>query len=330
MLGEAEVLEMVNGLAAPLYERSDSVVFQVLFEAVPIVGFDLVVLIDIEMIGVGVGGGGKDDLGNATELLGVVGGDATAARHDLAVLRQLEIEDGGLQVVESGIHPPRDDVSTAIAAVVTELGQLLAKFIVIGNDDAAVPETPEDLCGIEADGRGNAEGAGGAALEFGPESLGGILDDEQPVPIGDGLEPVHIAGSPVELGGHQETRAGGDGRGRSVGVHQMIRAAFDRDGYAPSEVNRSGGSDHGVRGDNDLVAGGDPSSAERQRETVGRVADAKSVPRTEEARQIGFESGEVRLEDKGTACSDAPENVNERILIFGEDPVVGEKRHSPR
>src|ERR1039458_4799456 len=53
-LGEAEALQVVNGLAAPLDESSDSAVFQSLFEAVPAVGFDLVVLEDIEVVGVAI------------------------------------------------------------------------------------------------------------------------------------------------------------------------------------------------------------------------------------------------------------------------------------
>ena len=39
---------------------------------------------------------------------------------------------------------------------------------------------------------------------------------------GDRLEPIHIAGAAVELGGHEEARAGRDGGGDGLGVDQVI------------------------------------------------------------------------------------------------------------
>ena len=70
-LCEAKGFQLVNGLATPLDECANTVILEVLFEFVAAFGFDFVVLVDVEVVGVRVGGRGKHDLRDVFETPGI-------------------------------------------------------------------------------------------------------------------------------------------------------------------------------------------------------------------------------------------------------------------
>ena len=74
-------------------------------------------------------------------------------------------------------------------------------------EEAGVAESGEVFCGVEAEGGGVAEGAGGHGVPGGAEGLGGVFDEQE---AGVGLLD---AGEGVEVGTLAEEVDGEDGFG---------------------------------------------------------------------------------------------------------------------
>ena len=58
-LREAQFAQLMDGLAAPLNQRANAPVFQMLLQTVAALGFDFVVLVNVEVIVIAVGRGRK-------------------------------------------------------------------------------------------------------------------------------------------------------------------------------------------------------------------------------------------------------------------------------
>ena len=116
MLREVESLHLMHGLTAPLNQRADAAILQVQLEIVALFGLDFVILIDIEVIGIGVRGRWQNDFGDTLEAPSVQGSQLAAAEDDAVVFLQLEVEEGSLQVIETGIQSPAHHFASAVAA----------------------------------------------------------------------------------------------------------------------------------------------------------------------------------------------------------------------
>lgn len=149
---KAQRLELMDGLAAPLNERANTVFLQILFEAVAALSFDLVVLIDVEVVWIGVRGRRKHDLGDVFQTLRVMPCQRAAAVHYLCKFLQLEVKESRLKIVETRIQPPLNDRTIGASAVVAQLIDPLVDRVVVGDRGPAVAQAAEDLGGIEADG----------------------------------------------------------------------------------------------------------------------------------------------------------------------------------
>ena len=109
------------------------------------------------------------------------------------------VQNGRLQVVQPRVQPPQHHVADFLLPMVAQQQQFLVDGVVVGHGAAAVAQAAEGLGRIETDGPRHAERPGRTALEFRSQRLGGVLDDQQVVPVGDRLQGVHVGGAAVEL-----------------------------------------------------------------------------------------------------------------------------------
>ena len=112
---------------------------------------------------------------------------------------ELHAEDSGLEGVESGVDPNLVMVILRLHPVDAQPGERPAEVGVIGGHQAAVAESAQVLGGVEAERRGLAEPAGATPLIRGPDGLGGVFENEEPVSAGDLVDRVHVGGLAVEV-----------------------------------------------------------------------------------------------------------------------------------
>ena len=138
--------------------------------------------------------------GGAEELI-VAGGEVAALLVPLGKVGEFDFEDGGLDGVEAGV--PADFVVevAALHAVGSEGAGVVVDGGGAGGDEAGVSEGAEILCGVEAEGRGVAEGSGGDFVPGGSEGLGCVFDEEELVAVLKGGEGVPVGALAVEVDG---------------------------------------------------------------------------------------------------------------------------------
>jgi hypothetical protein len=78
----------------------------------------------------------------------------------------------------------------------------LAKLVVAGEDRPAIAVAAERLARKETGAADGGQVAALSALVFGAKALGGILDDRQAMPGGDGIDFVHVRRLAVEADRH--------------------------------------------------------------------------------------------------------------------------------
>ena len=267
-------------------------------ERVSLKSFDFVVLENIEVVGVFIGGWRELQFFETGQTLLVEAGDGAAALDDGWVFFEARVEDGGLQIVEAGIESPTHDLAVRAASMVAELEHAVVDAIVVREDGASVAQAAEGFGGEKADGGGGSKGPCALVAEAGAEGLGGVFNNNEAVLVGDGFKRCHVGGASVELGWENGARARGDGFRDRAGVDQMVRPAFDRNRDRLREMNRRRGGDHGVRAEDHFVALADARGAQGDQESVGGVGDAErvctgrresgpGVPRTRPARAAG-------------------------------------------
>src|SRR5690606_14237339 len=94
---------------------------EVRLQVVAALGFDLVVLKDVEMSRLAAGRGRQREFSDLAETVLVAAGDLTPARDVGLVGLQLDVQKGGLQIVEPRVQSPADDFSLLVAPVVAQL-----------------------------------------------------------------------------------------------------------------------------------------------------------------------------------------------------------------
>ena len=132
------------------------------------------------------------------------------------------------------------------------------KRIVTGKDRAAVAIASQRLAGKETGTADGAEIAAFPAFVFGAETLGGILNHGQTVPVRNRIERIHVGRLAVETDGHNGPGLCGDGRLDQPGIDVTgIRFNInkDRPRAEPHDDFRRG--NEGKGGGDDLIAGFD-------------------------------------------------------------------------
>ena len=195
------------------------------------------------------------------------------------------------------------------------LGDLLA-----GGDRHAGVAHRREVLGREERERGHvAVAAGPVALEGRPEGLGGVLDQRDPMPVGQLPEGAQVGGLAEDVDGHHGPRALRDRRlGRvrveaqghrvDVGEHRRRAAACDR----------LGGREERVGGGHDLVPGADAERLQAQLERIGAVCDGHRVPVADRRRHLHLERPHVGAEDEPAGV----DHVADELLYLGQQILV--------
>ena len=190
-------------------------------------------------------------------------------------------------------------------------------------DHPGVAHRGQVLAGEERERGRVAERPDRPAVAAGAVRLGGILDQGQPVPIGDLAQRGQVGRLAAEV--HGDDRPGPLGHGRvhrggvevergrvDVGEHRAGAGAGDRLGR---RVERVGGAD-------DLVPRADQEALERQDQCVGAVGDGDGLPGTHRVGHLLLERLDVGAEDEAARVDDVAGralHVVEQVLVLAAD-----------
>src|SRR6185436_12229505 len=100
------------------------------------------------------------ELRKIPETLVVALGELAAALDLLREVLELEGQNRGLEVVETGVETPNSHHAVLVAPMITEHVDLLSHLVVVRDDSATVAEAAQQLSGVKAEGAGLAEGTG--------------------------------------------------------------------------------------------------------------------------------------------------------------------------
>ena len=194
-----------------------------------------------------------------------------------------------------------DDVLRAVAREVRQVHRVLAQRAqalghrrVVDGDHAALAGG-DDLARVQREAGQRAERADRPALVLRADGARGVLDELEPVALGQRDEGVHVRRQPDLVHGHDRLRALGDralGRRGVEVVGQRVDVGEDRRRAAlPDGVGRG---DEGQRRDDDLVAGADARDVEREVQRGGAVGRGHRVGRAHALGVGGLEGGDAR------------------------------------
>ena len=145
----------------------------------------------------------------AAEALGEPRGVVPAARGPLVEPRQLREPDRRGEVRRLRVRAQRLVVVADAHAVVAEQAEAVGERVVVGRREAALAGH-EVLRRVQAEHR-RAEAPGAPAVVRGAVRLCGVLDDGEPVAVGDRHDRVHVGHEAVQVDRHDRLRPRRDG-----------------------------------------------------------------------------------------------------------------------
>ena len=253
---------------------------------------------------VGDAGGDFDEVAQAAV---VDLGDLFAAGEFFVEDVEFGEEDGGLHGVEAAVHAGAEDLVAGFAfAVGAEAAKEVGAVGVVGEERAAVAVCAEGLAGEEAGGGGHGLGTELLAVEGCAEALGEVVDGEQAVLGGDGVEGGPVGGLAEEIDADEGSgleAAGGLGFGDAgfevVGVDlEGSGIDVDEDGGCAEDKGDFGGGGVGECREEDGVAGADAFGHHGDLQGVGAGADADAVFCAAVVGEAGFELGDFGAHDE--------------------------------
>lgn len=212
---------------------------------------------------------------------------------------QLRQQNGGLQGIQAAVHADADVVIAAILAVSRDLAQHDSKGVVIGEDRAAVPVAAQGLAGEKAGTGNRGQVAALAAFVAAAQALGGVLDDRQAVPGGDGVDGIHIGALAVQ--GHRDDGAGpGRDGGFQPGWVQGVgaRVDVDVDRLGAQQGDGFGRGDIGEARRDDLVPRTDAQRHLGNLQSISAIGDGDAVFGAGIVGQPFFQLGDFRPQDE--------------------------------
>src|ERR1039458_7235534 len=145
---ELESGKLVDCLPTPLHQCTNAVRGQIGAQSITVIGLNLIVLEDVEMIRVAIRCRRQLQLRKFTQALLVTGRQRAPVCNRVSISTQLQIENGRLQVVETRVEAPHDDITLAVASRISEQQQPLRHGVIVRYDGTSIPKTAKDLCRI--------------------------------------------------------------------------------------------------------------------------------------------------------------------------------------
>ena len=188
---------------------------------------------------------------------------------------------------------------------------LLLDACVGSGDQAAIAERGQVLGREERERRRVAERAAGSARKGRAECLGGVLHQEQPVPVADRSQRRSVGGVPEEVHGKQRARARPDGGLGGLGIEaQGVLAHVREHRHAARLDDRLGSRVEGVGRADDLVPRLQPERLQRDHERVGAVRDTHAVRCPDTRSELDLRLAHERAENE------PPESMTSPIRDF--------------
>jgi len=190
--------------------------------------------------------------------------------------------------------------------------------IVAGRHEPGVPVRAQVLGGIKGERGGDAEPADRAAPQRRPDGLGRVLQEDQPVGVGERPERTHGGREAEEVDGQDRPRPRRQGSGDTVGVQGQrggVDVGEDRS-RAHLEDGRGGGHEREGRGD-DLVSGAEVERAEEEPERVRSGGHADGVLDAERGSTLGFQRLSLGPQDEPSTPQHAPHRCFDLRLDVG-------------
>ncbi len=211
---------------------------------------------------------------------------------------ELREHHGALQRVHAA---PDADSRVHVAAALamrTDLAAGLGQRVVVGEDGTAVAIAAERLAREKAGAAERAQVAALAGSEAGAEALRRILDDGQAVPLGDGIDRVHVRALAVKAHRKNGSRARRDRRFdlRRVDVEGVLldvdedRLAAEQGDHFGRSGKREGRGDH-------FIAGPKLERHQADQQRLGAAGHGDAVPRADASGKTLLELADFGPQD---------------------------------
>lgn len=190
---------------------------------------------------------------------------------------ELDGKDRGLDGVEPAVYALNFMDVFLERTVVCEKTGPAGEIVVVRDNGAGVAVGAEVLARVEAEGAGQAEGAGLTPPEGREMGLGAVLEHGQAAAVANFLDAVDGGRLAVEMDGYDCFRPARKFLLDLVRVYVEIFVDVHEDGTGAGLGDGLGGRNPGVSHSDDLVAGADAERLERDVDGVGAVGAAYAV-----------------------------------------------------
>src|SRR5262245_48316110 len=276
----------------PVDERFDSTFGEMSLQEVAVVRLDHVILKDIAPIELRMVW--QPDARRSGQPGPVAVGNGPPMLDPARKVVQLYVEHSRLDVVQQR----RGSVvvilpSLSIFAVVPEQAGHAGHIGLVGRDGSAIPKTAENFEWIEAETACDSEASGSPGTKARAKRLGGVLDDQQAMPVGDGLYPGHVAHAAIQMDRQQHPRAARNRALDRLRIDEIVVADFDEHRRGPCVDDGRYRCHERMADRNYLVWRTDAGSQQRKVQRVVSAVDPDGVFHADERGEMLFEVAQL-------------------------------------
>ncbi len=225
----------------------------------------------------------------------------TPQRDLVLQIAQLDAQESSLHFIQTRVHPLAEMVILHFRAVVTQRANALGQTRIRRRDCAAIAQCAQILGREETEGRRIAEGTGTLPPCACPVRLRGILDQQQAVAMGQGLQGLHLGQLPIQVHCHDGACAWPDRLFHPCRVDvESDRVRLDRHQHQMVLADRQKCRDEGVGRHDDFVAFAQHPqltvAAQDQPQRIQPVAHADCMRGAAITGEFFFECGQLLTE----------------------------------
>ena len=255
------------------------------------------------------------DHGALGQQLPIVRGTGAPGLVPLVQVLELDAQHRGLKTVEPLVEAELDVLALDALAEVAQTTQPAGQQCVVCAHRSSVPERAQVLPRVKRKARGRPERADHAASVAGAGGLRSVLQDQEPMRPGDGVQRVHVAGLAVEMDGEDADGARADGGAGRLGIDQaraLQHLAQHRRGADVRDGQSRG--DERVGRDDDLVTRADVVGPQHERQRRGPGGDADALLDAAVLGKFVFKRLNLSAQDVRARIEHASERVVQALL----------------